>query len=99
MLYRWPIFSLNASACLDIAVLYYTESNSYLIRKFYSYIVVNKLWLALERYIPMLWGLGFNGSHTMVRMLWLALHVFDVMLVRTPPTKKRSGRLGSGQRD
>ena len=26
-----------------------------LIRKFYSYIVFNKLWLALEWYIPMLW--------------------------------------------
>ena len=35
-----------------------------LIRKFYSYIVVNKLWLALEWYniIPMLW-LALNGAH------------------------------------
>ena len=32
-----------------------------LIRKFYSYIVVNKLWLALEWYIPMLW-LALNGA-------------------------------------
>ena len=34
-----------------------------LIRKFYSYIVVNKLWLALECYniLPMLW-LALNGA-------------------------------------
>ena len=35
-----------------------------LIRKLYSYIVVNNLWLALEWCIP---------------MLWLVFHVFDVV--------------------
>ena len=58
-----------------------------LIRKFYSYIVVNKLWLALEWYIPMLWlALVHMLWLALVHMLWLALHVFDVMLVSTPCT-------------
>ena len=38
--------------------------------------MVNKLWLALEWYIPMLW-LVLNGALWLA--LWLALHTFDVL--------------------
>ena len=51
-----------------------------LIRKFYSHIVVNKLLLALQWYIHVYTCLLMVSI--LVCMLWLALHLFDVMLIR-----------------
>ena len=53
-----------------------------LIRKFCSYIVVNKLWLALEWYIPMLW-LALHMFDVALHVFDVALHVLDVVLVST----------------
>ena len=39
--------------------------------------MVNKLWLALEWYIPMLLALSYGAIYNII---WLALHVFDVAL-------------------